>query len=85
MTHDRKVVGSNPGAVYWMELTFFRFFPISETKRTLRLFKASVLITVSTLTLGCNLGIGKQRAHAAWCQPKRKSWTIEMLFTFLLQ
>ena len=23
MTHDRKVVGSNPGTVYWMELTFF--------------------------------------------------------------
>ena len=23
MTHDRKVVGSNHGTVYWMELTFF--------------------------------------------------------------
>ena len=23
MIHDREVVGSNPGAVYWVELTFF--------------------------------------------------------------
>ena len=25
MTHDREVVGSNPGAVYWMELKKFDF------------------------------------------------------------
>ena len=28
MTHDREVVGSNPGTVYWMELTFFHIFVV---------------------------------------------------------